>query len=120
MLHSMPMLISNLNHLQSQVDDWLTDLASSFDAADMGGKWDVVSEAFWVACFGNGVEPYNWYRRTGYPTTLQPNREPDPGVFQRSLWVPQNVVNRNSNVSQKPDQAQPVFWDTNPTAPVAN
>ncbi len=102
------------------VDAWITDLGASFDAADMEGKWDLLSEAFWVTVYGNGVEPYNWYRRTGYPTTLQPNLEPDPGVFQRSMWLPNNVVNRNANVSQKPDQAQPVFWDTNPTAPVAN
>jgi hypothetical protein len=102
------------------VDAWIADLGASFDAANMSGKWDVLSEAFWVASYGNGVEPYNWYRRTGYPTTLQPNLEPDPGTFQRSLWYPNNVVNRNSSVSQKPDQAQPVFWDTNPTAPVAN
>ena len=102
------------------VDAWIADLGSSFDAADMGGKWDLLSEAFWVTVYGNGVEPYNWYRRTGYPTTLQPNLEPDPGTFQRSLWIPNNVVNRNASVSQKPDQAQPVFWDTNPTAPVAN
>jgi hypothetical protein len=102
------------------VDAWIADLGSSFDAANESGKWDVLSEAFWVTSYGNGVEPYNWYRRTGYPTTLQPNLEPDPGTFQRSLWLPNNVVNRNSSVSQKPDQAQPVFWDTNPTAPVAN
>ncbi len=102
------------------VDAWIADLGSSFDAANESGKWDVLSEAFWVTSYGNGVEPYNWYRRTGYPTTLQPNLEPDPGTFQRSLWIPNNVVNRNSTVSQKPDQAQPVFWDTNPTAPEAN
>ncbi len=105
---------------QAQIDQWIIDLGVAFDGADMEGKWDLLSEAFWVAVYGNGVEPYNWYRRTGYPTTLQPNLEPDPGTFQRSLWLPNNVVNRNSNVSQKPDQAQPVFWDTNPTAPVAN
>jgi len=105
---------------QEEVDQWLLDLSIVFDAADTEGKWDLLSEAFWVASYGNGVEPYNWYRRTGYPTTLQPNLEPDPGIFQRSLWLPLNVVNRNSNVTQKPDQAQPVFWDTNPTAPVAN
>lgn len=105
---------------QATIDAWLADLGTSFDIANEEGKWNGLSEAFWVASYGNGVEPYNWYRRTGYPETLQPNLEPDPGTFQRSLWIPNNVVNRNSTVSQKPDQAQPVFWDTNPTAPVAN
>ena len=103
-----------------QIEDFISDLGNAFDAGNEKGKWNVLSEAYWVAVFGNGVEPYNYYRRTGYPTTLQPNLEPNPGTFQRSLWLPNNVVNRNSNVSQKADQAQPVFWDTNASAPEAN
>lgn len=102
------------------VDQWILDLTVAYTEASESGKWDLLSETFWVACYGNGVESYNWYRRTGYPTTLQPNLEPNPGTFQRSLWIPNNVVNRNSNVSQKADQAQPVFWDTNSSAPIAN
>ncbi len=74
---------------------------------------------FFIANYGNGVEPYNFYRRTLYPTTLQPNREPDPGTFIMSMYYPSNSVNNNSNISQKPDQAQPVFWD-NSGVPPAN
>ncbi len=102
------------------IDDYIATVDAAFDAADMTGKWNVLSEQYWIAVVGNGVEPYNYYRRTGFPTTLQPNLEPNPGVFMRSLWYPNNTVNTNSNVSQKADQTQTVFWDTNPTAPVAN
>ena len=94
-------------------------ISSNFDAADMDGKWDILGEQFFIANYGNGVEPYNFYRRTLYPTTLQPNREPDPGTFIMSMYYPSNAVNNNSNISQKPDQAQPVFWD-NSGVPPAN
>lgn len=103
-----------------EITGYSNTIGANFDAADANGKWDVMAEQYWIAHFGNGVEPYNFYRRTGYPTTLKPNLEPNPGVFVRSMYYPSNVVNNNSNISQKPDQTQPVFWDNNPNAPVAN
>ncbi|MCD6596453.1 MAG: SusD/RagB family nutrient-binding outer membrane lipoprotein [Bacteroidales bacterium] len=104
----------------AEVDTYINGVDTSFDAADSKAKWNILSEQFWVATFGNGVEPYNYYRRTGFPTTLQPNIEPNPGTFVRSLFYPDNTVNTNSNVTQKADQTQPVFWDTNGSAPEAN
>lgn len=97
-------------------------ISANFDAAPAdgpGSKWDVLAEQYWIAHFGNGVDPYNFYRRTLYPTTLQPNREPNPGTFIMSMYYPSNSVNNNSNISQKPDQTQPVFWD-NSGVPPAN
>ncbi|WP_298791477.1 SusD/RagB family nutrient-binding outer membrane lipoprotein [uncultured Allomuricauda sp.] len=85
---------------------------AAWDAADADGQWNILAEQLWIASFGNGVDPYNFYRRTGFPTTLQPNLEPNPDVFIRSMYYPTNSVNNNSSISQKPDQQQPVFWDT--------
>ena len=105
----------------SDFTDYLTSVETAYDATtSVADKWNIISEQYFIALFGNGVESYNYYRRTGYPTSLQPNIEPNPGIFIRSLFYPANVVNTNSNVSQKSDQAQPVFWDTNATAPAAN
>ncbi|WP_420400695.1 SusD/RagB family nutrient-binding outer membrane lipoprotein [Flagellimonas sp.] len=105
---------------EGDVNAYATQVGIDFDDADADGKWDVLGEQYFIAHFGNGVEPYNFYRRTGFPTTLQPNLEPDPGTFIRSMYYPANAVNNNSNITQKADQTQPVFWDTNPTAPAAN
>ncbi len=102
------------------VTDFIASIETDFNAADMDGKWDILGEQYFVTVFGNGIESYNFYRRTGYPTTLQPSLNPDPGTFIRSLFYPANEVNTNANISQKPDQAQPVFWDNNPSAPAAN
>ncbi len=103
-----------------EIDAYRTAIGINFDDAVGDGKWDVLAEQYFIAQFGNGVEPYNFYRRTGFPTTLQPNLEPDPGQFIRSMYYPANAVNNNSNITQKADQTQPVFWDTNATGPVAN
>lgn len=102
------------------IASYRSEISDAFDTTDMEGKWNILGEQYLIAHFGNGVEPYNFYRRTGFPTTLQPNLEPDPDVFIRSMYYPTNAVNNNSNISQKPDQTQPVFWDTNATAPAAN
>ncbi|MCL6275591.1 SusD/RagB family nutrient-binding outer membrane lipoprotein [Muricauda sp. 2012CJ35-5] len=105
---------------EGDVNSYITQVGINFDDADSDGKWDVLGEQFFIAHFGNGVDPYNFYRRTGFPTTLQPNLEPDPGTFIRSMYYPVNAVNNNSNISQKSNQSQPVFWDTNASGPVAN
>ncbi|WP_222982451.1 SusD/RagB family nutrient-binding outer membrane lipoprotein [Flagellimonas meishanensis] len=105
---------------ETQVTQFIDNISSEWDSASTNGKWDIFGEQFFTAVYGNGVEAYNFYRRTGYPTTLQPNRSPSPGIFVRSMYYPSNVTNTNSNINQKPDQTQPVFWDTNASAPVAN
>ncbi|WP_031426264.1 SusD/RagB family nutrient-binding outer membrane lipoprotein [Flavimarina sp. Hel_I_48] len=99
------------------VSTYLDDVASDYQSATETGKWNVMAEQFWIASFGNGTLNYNFYRRTGYPTTLQPNREFNPGGFIRSFRYPANFVNNNSSVSQKQDVTAQVFWDTNPPSP---
>ncbi len=96
---------------QEDIDGFMTSIETGFDAADLNGKWNILGEQFFVAAFGNGIETYNFYRRTGYPTTLQPNLDPNPGTFIRSFFYPAAAANTNSNITQKADVAQPVFWD---------
>ncbi len=100
------------------ITSYISDMGVAFDdATTTADKWNVVSQQFWVSLFGNGIDAYNFYRRTGYPTTLQPNLEPDPGAFIRSNWYPANFANTNSSVTQKGGVTSQVFWDTNPASP---
>ena len=91
-----------------------SSIEAAFDADTTGG-WNVLGQEFLVSLYGNGIDAYNFYRRTGYPNNLQPNLEPDPGAFIRSMWYPSNFVNTNSSVNQKPDVTQTVFWDNGST-----
>jgi len=97
-------------YFESQIEeDW--------DNADEDGKWNILARQYFVAMFGNGIDAYNFYRRTGYPHDLQPNLEPDPGPFIRSLFYSANSVNNNPYMTQKSSVTEQVFWDTNPASP---
>ncbi|WP_309640147.1 SusD/RagB family nutrient-binding outer membrane lipoprotein [Flavobacterium sp.] len=104
----------------ADVSNFTDAVSSEWDAADVNGRWNVLGVQQFRAVFGNGIESYNFYRRTGYPTTLQPDRSPTPGNFVRSLYYPSNAVNNNANMTQKANQSVPVFWDNNASGPIAN
>ena len=90
---------------------------AAFNAATGDDKEDVFAEEFWTALYGGATESYNYYRKTGYPTSLAPNWEPDPGAFPRTFLLPQNEVINNPNLTQRTNLATQVFWDTNPAGP---
>ena len=103
-----------------QVTGFINSIGANWTAADTMGRWNILTEEFLVTTFGSGHEAYNAYRRTGFPTTLQPNLEPNPGIFIRSFFYPSNAVNTNANITQKSSNSLPVYWDNNPNPPAAN
>lgn len=88
-------------------------IASFDNAPSTEAKKNVVYEQYWIAMYGNGIDAYNTYRRTGFPTSLQPNIEPQPGNYIRSMYYPANFVETNNIVDQKANVEVRVFWDTN-------
>ncbi len=104
---------------EAEVTSYINGVISSFGSGSAPERWDILGEQVLIGFYGNGIDPYNFYRRTGAPTTVQPNLEPNPGDFMRSMYYPTVSVNANSNVSQKATNAEPVFWD-NTGGPSAN
>ena len=80
-------------------------------------SWNVLAEQYFIAMYGGAGDAYNFYRRTGFPTTVKPNLEPNPGVFPRTFLYPSVEVIANPNVIQRQDNATQVFWDTQPAGP---
>lgn len=101
--------------LAQVVNGFYSRISDEWD--DASDKMNVLGMQYFVAQYGNGLDAYNFYRRTGYPTTLQPNIEANPGGFIRSFFYPANHANTNSNITQKGGVTEPVFWDTNPGSP---
>ena len=101
--------------LDQVINDFYARTSDEWD--DASDKMNVLGMQYFVAQYGNGLDAYNFYRRTGYPTTLQPNIEANPGGFIRSFFYPANHANTNSNITQKDGVTDPVFWDTNPGSP---
>ncbi|HLO43014.1 MAG TPA: SusD/RagB family nutrient-binding outer membrane lipoprotein [Leadbetterella sp.] len=94
---------------------YLAAIAAKYDAATTEtAKMNLLGREYWIALYGNGVEAYNLYRRTGQPSGMQPGLNPAVGNFPRSFIYPSVYVNTNSNAKQKADFKVKVFWDNNP------
>ena len=102
---------------EDDVTAFMDALEASFTAAGSEEKWNIMAKQFFTALKGNGIDAYNFYRREGYPTDIEPNLEPNPGAFIRSFLYPANFANTNSSVQQKASVTQQVFWDDNPASP---
>ena len=95
--------------LEPSAVTYTSTLGAAYDLST--DQQDVVLKEYYKSLWGNGLEAYNMYRRTGSPKNLQPSYAPNPGDFIYSLTYPSNFVNLNSSVSQKPNQSVRVFWD---------
>ena len=90
---------------------------AAFDAATGDDQENIFAEQYFIALYGGATESFNYYRLTGFPTTLIPNWEANPGPFPRTFLLPQNEVITNANLTQRSDLTTQVFWDTNPSSP---
>ena len=86
------------------IDTHVAEIMAAYDAGDNTAKLKIIVEQYFIALYGNGIEAYNTYRRTGQPSDMQPAVDlADPGVFVRSHWYPQDAAVNNSNLPQKQD-----------------
>ena len=83
-------------------------------AATNDAKLNVIEKEYYLSAWGNGIEPYNNYRRTGKPDNFQRTLLPNEGSFIRSFFYPNAYVNFNKNAVQKTTVTTQVFWDSNP------
>lgn len=107
----------SLEPSEADVMTYVDGIVADFNAAAGDDKEDVFAEQFWFALYGGATEAYNYYRKTGFPTTLSPSWDPLPGPFPRTFLLPQNEVLTNPNLTQRTDLNTQVFWDTNPASP---
>ena len=94
------------NYIAAFTSDWNS-------ASSLADKLDMWATEFFISLTGNGIDAYNSYRRNGFPRSLQPNIEPDPGQFPLSQYYPANYVNTNRNATQKSAKTIRVFWNIN-------
>lgn len=98
----------------TDVNNYVDEVILNYNnASSNDDKLDVIMTEFYLASFGNSIEAYNGYRRTGFPSLLKaPIGNPNP-VFPRSFPYASDEVNRNSSINQKTN-TEKVFWDKNP------
>lgn len=94
---------------------FVANRTAQYDATDAAGKLSAVISQKYIALYGNGMEAYNDYRRTGLPVLPAPIAPLNTFPLRLSYSVTE--LSTNANVSDKADQIQtaqqitPVFWD---------
>lgn len=96
---------------------YVDGIVADYLAAAGDDQANIFAEQYWIALYGGAAEAYNYYRKTGFPSTLTPNWELDPGPFPRTFLLPDNEIINNDNLTQRTDMNLQVFWDTNPAGP---
>lgn len=107
-------LANTLLPTDEDIMNYVDAVGQEYDNAS--DKLNVVMTQYYIAMFGNGLESYNMYRRTGKPNNMQPLIDPQAAAtaqFPRLFPYPNNAVSRNRNINQHELTTQ-VFWDNNP------
>jgi hypothetical protein len=100
---------ADLADISVKKQKYLDYISTTFDGLNDARKLELLIKEFYIATWGNGIEPYNNYRRTGYPSNFQPTLEPNSGVFYNCAFYAGNCVNNNPNAPAN-DRARKVFW----------
>ncbi len=112
------------------VTDFIANVGTEFAAASADKQLEIIMTQKWVATFGDQMDQYNDYRRTGYPVLADPDAtneyQLDNGdayplldtdttlnnPFNRTFFWPENELNLNKNApAQKDIATYRVFWD---------
>jgi hypothetical protein len=115
------------------VATFISNVMAEFNTASNAKKLEIIMTQKWVATFGDPMDQYSDYRRTGYPVLANPlsssqeyqlnNNDSFPlndaetilsgGVasFQQSFYWPQEELNSNLNAPvQKNPTTYKIFW----------
>jgi hypothetical protein len=98
----------------------MLEAGNSLDAGTDIGRLNVIISEFMVSLYGNGIDAYNAYRRTGAPTTMQISSQIQEVLL--GLSYIQHQKQMNLSMQQRTTVTERVFWDNNPLTgfPIGN
>jgi len=104
----------NAANLVAAINLYVDDVLDAYAAAgNASQQLDVIIKEKYYAQFGNGVEVYNDYRRTGFPSDLPPSLAPSGPFPLRFPLGPTELTSNPKAPNPAPLVSQPIFWDVN-------
>jgi len=103
-------------------DAYRTAVLVLFDAATPAVQLELIITEKWIANFGNPLESYTDYRRTGYPIMIDATTDGDPNTNIGRVYpfsFPYRQLDTNQQNPNAPlqkligDASARVFWDNN-------
>lgn len=101
---------SDIAAIATKKTDYLTFISDFYDTLSPSKKLELIIKEYYIAAWGNGIEPYNNYRRTGFPSNFQPTLEPVSGAFYYSALYSADSASNNPNTPSNV-RTRKVFWD---------
>ena len=98
-----------INPTDSAVNNYVNFVLAKYDVPETN-KLELIIKEYFIAAWGNGIEPYNNYRKTGYPSNFQPTLEQPSGPFYSTAFYSDYSVNNNPNTPNNV-RTRKVFWD---------
>ncbi|AUP79115.1 SusD/RagB family nutrient-binding outer membrane lipoprotein [Flavivirga eckloniae] len=107
-------VVSSFAATQDDVDAYVDEVLQEYTSASSDQeRLDIVLREYYLASYGNSIEAYNGYRRTGFPSNIQVPVEDEAIPFIRTWLLPGEALERNTSLVPRPITNQ-VFWDTLP------
>jgi len=98
--------------ITTEVNNYLTFVDTFYDQ-NPDKQLELIMKEFFIASWGNGIEAYNNYRRTGFPSNMQPTLEPYPGEYYSTMIYPDDSRTNNQNAPAENVRTRKTFWDVN-------
>jgi Starch-binding associating with outer membrane len=115
----------------TSVTNFVNNVITEFSSANSSKKLEIIMTQKWVGTYGDALDQYNDYRRTGFPVLADPNSTTPEyqvnnadgfpiddaqtvlsGAYQLSWFWPQSEANTNVNApAQKNPTTYKIFWD---------
>jgi hypothetical protein len=93
------------------IENYVNNMLANYDSSP--DKLEVIIREFYKASFGNGVQVYNNYRRTGKPSNLATLNTPSTFVYR--MLYPGIYINNNFNPDNQFVNIDQRVWWANPS-----
>jgi hypothetical protein len=111
-LTNRPNSTTNYAMTSEDINDYVERVLNEYSSSSNNEKLTIIAREFHIASFGNAIETYNLYRRTGKPDLQSPNLSISV-PFPRLWNYPDGIVASNTNINQQ-SMTDQTFWDNNP------
>lgn len=91
---------------------YIADVSTQYEAAETDEeRLNIIITEYQLALWGNGIEAYNNYRRTGYPDFAETSPVMGNPPYPQRFIIPVSELETNPALSDYvPDPFEPVFW----------
>ncbi len=95
------------------VSAYINEVQSQYSAAASDEeKLNIIMTEYQLALWGNGIEAYTNFRRTGYPDFAETSPVMGSPPYPQRFIIPVSELETNPSLADyTPDPFEPVFWD---------